>query len=171
MTSFNLQAVTQGVIFVNGIKALYKLDKLNSRVLACPLGLTKICVKNKRKLYGTQTFHKANMEDMMSVVHMTDDDFDTAVKSGKKVVVDFWAPWCGPCKMIAPIFEELSGTMGDKVTFGKINVDEQQRAASANGVTSIPSLIFFDGGKRVDTLIGAVPKQMLEAKIKQVFNI
>ena len=108
---------------------------------------------------------------MMSVVHMTDDDFDTAVKSGKKVVVDFWAPWCGPCKMIAPIFEELSGTMGDKVTFGKINVDEQQRAASANGVTSIPSLIFFDGGKRVDTLIGAVPKQMLEAKIKQVFNI
>lgn len=111
------------------------------------------------------------MEEKMSVVHMTDDDFDAAVKSGKKVVVDFWAPWCGPCRMIAPIFEELANQMGDKVTFGKINVDEQQRAASSNGVTSIPSLIFFDGGKRVDTLVGAVPKQMLEAKIKQVFSI
>jgi len=107
----------------------------------------------------------------MAVQHINDDEYDKLVKEGKPLVVDFWAPWCGPCRMIGPIFEEISSALGDKVTFAKINVDENQKAASQNGVTSIPSIIFFKDGKRIDTLIGAVPKPMLEQKIKAVFAI
>lgn len=107
----------------------------------------------------------------MAVAHLTDDDFDKTVATGKPMVVDFWAPWCGPCRMIAPIFEEIEKTLGDKVNFGKINVDDHQRTASKFGVTSIPTLIFFKDGQRIDTMVGAVPKPMLEQKIKSVFSL
>lgn len=107
----------------------------------------------------------------MAVSHFTDDDFDKAIAEKKTMVVDFWAPWCGPCKVIGPIFEELSNSFSNKIVFAKMNVDEQQRVASANGITSIPTLLFYKEGKKIDTLIGAVPKPMLESKIKTVFGI
>jgi thioredoxin 1 len=108
---------------------------------------------------------------MSEVAHVTDEELEKKIESGSPLVVDFWAPWCGPCKMVGPIIEELAGQYNGKVEFAKLNVDEHQRIAGQNGISSIPTLLFFKGGKRIDTLIGAAPKNMLEAKVKSVFDL
>jgi thioredoxin len=98
----------------------------------------------------------------------TDDNFEGEVlKSDKPVLIDFWAPWCGPCKAIGPIVEELAGQLKDSVKIMKLNVDENQKTAINYGVRSIPTLILFKDGKVLDTLIGLVPKDKLEAFAKK----
>ena len=98
----------------------------------------------------------------------TDDNFESEVlKSDKPVLIDFWAPWCGPCKTIGPIVEELAGQFKDSVKVMKLNVDENQKTASDYGVRSIPTLILFKDGKVFDTLIGLVPKTRLEEFVKK----
>jgi thioredoxin 1 len=98
----------------------------------------------------------------------TDDNFEGEVlKSDKPVLIDFWAPWCGPCKSIGPIVEELAGELKDSVKFMKLNVDENQKTAVDYGVRSIPTLILFKSGKVLDTLIGLVPKTRLEEFVKK----
>ena len=98
----------------------------------------------------------------------TDDNFEGEVlKSDKPVLIDFWAPWCGPCKAIGPIVEELAGQFKDSVKIMKLNVDENQKTASDYGVRSIPTLILFKEGKVLDTLIGLVPKTRLEEFVKK----
>ncbi|MGA2781094.1 MAG: thioredoxin [Smithella sp.] len=98
----------------------------------------------------------------------TDDNFEGEVlKSDKPVLIDFWAPWCGPCKAIGPIVEELAGEFKDSIKFMKLNVDENQKTAGDYGVRSIPTLILFKGGKVLDTLIGLVPKTRLEEFVKK----
>ena len=98
----------------------------------------------------------------------TDDNFEGEVlKSDKPVLIDFWAPWCGPCKAIGPVVEELAGELNDSVKFMKLNVDENQKTAVDYGVRSIPTLILFKGGKVLDTLIGLVPKTRLEEFVKK----
>jgi thioredoxin 1 len=98
----------------------------------------------------------------------TDDNFEGEVlKSDKPVLIDFWAPWCGPCKAIGPIVEELAGELKDSIKFMKLNVDENQKTAGDYGVRSIPTLILFKGGKVLDTLIGLVPKTRLEEFVKK----
>ena len=98
----------------------------------------------------------------------TDDNFEGEVlKSVKPVLIDFWAPWCGPCKAIGPIVEELALQLKDRVKFMKLNVDENQKTAINYGVRSIPTLILFKDGKILDTLIGLVPKDKLEAFAKK----
>jgi thioredoxin 1 len=98
----------------------------------------------------------------------TDDNFESEViKSDKPVLIDFWAPWCGPCKAIGPIVEEIAGQYKDTVKVMKLNVDDSQKTAVTFGVRSIPTLIIFKGGKVADTLIGLVPKEKLEAFIKK----
>ena len=98
----------------------------------------------------------------------TDDNFEGEVlKSVKPVLIDFWAPWCGPCKAICPIVEELAAQLKDTVKMMKLNVDESQKTAIKYGVRSIPTLILFKDGKVLDTLIGLVPKEKLEAFAKK----
>jgi len=102
------------------------------------------------------------------VTAATDDNFETEVlKSSKPVLVDFWAPWCGPCKAIGPVVEELAEQLKDSVKIMKLNVDESQKTALNYSVRSIPTLILFKEGKIFDTLIGLVPKERLETFIKK----
>ena len=98
----------------------------------------------------------------------TDDNFEGEVlKSDKPVLIDFWAPWCGPCKAIGPIVEELAGQYKDSVKMMKLNVDDNPKAAGNYGVRSIPTLILFKDGKVLDTLTGLVPRKSLEDFIKK----
>ena len=97
---------------------------------------------------------------------VTDTDFEQqVVKSELPVLVDFWAEWCMPCKMIAPIVEELSQEYDGKVDFAKLDVDSNPSTAMTYGVRSIPTLLIFKGGKPVDQIVGAVPKGALKKKI------
>lgn len=97
---------------------------------------------------------------------VSDADFDSAVlQSDKPVVVDFWAEWCGPCKMIAPALDELSSEIGD-VTIAKLNIDENSDTAMKYGIQSIPTLLMFKGGEVVDMKRGAAPKSDIEKWIK-----
>ncbi|MGN0366830.1 MAG: thioredoxin [Suilimivivens sp.] len=100
---------------------------------------------------------------------ITDNNFETEVKkSNIPVLVDFYADWCGPCKMMAPLVAQLAEAYDGKCKIGKCNVDENQELAREFRVMSIPTFIFFKDGKAVETLIGAVSKNELEVKIKQV---
>ena len=97
------------------------------------------------------------------MLHITKDNFQTeVVESDRPVVVDFWAEWCGPCRMAAPIFESLAEKHGDKIKFAKLNIDEQGELAVMNRVMSIPTFIVFDGGKAVDRMIGLSSEEELE---------
>jgi thioredoxin 1 len=99
-------------------------------------------------------------------VEVTDKTFDETIRNNQLVVVDCWAPWCGPCQMVAPIIEELAKQYAGKVLFGKLNVDENPFIAMRYGIMGIPTLLFFKNGGLVDRIVGAIPKQMLEQKIK-----
>lgn len=97
------------------------------------------------------------------IIELSDSNFDTEViKSETPVLVDFWAPWCGPCRAIAPIVEEISSSYQGKLKVGKLNVDENQQTTMKFGIRSIPTLIVFKGGKAVEQIIGAVPKGEIE---------
>ena len=99
----------------------------------------------------------------MAVGKVSDTTFDTEVlKASGPVVVDFWAEWCGPCRMIAPALEEIAGSLGDKVKIVKLNVDESPATATKYGIQSIPTLMIFKNGQMASRQIGAAPKQKLE---------
>ena len=105
----------------------------------------------------------------MKPVEITDDNFETEVtKSDKPVLIDFWAVWCGPCKLIAPIVEELAGEYDGKVKIGKLDVDSNQQTSIKYGVRSIPTLLLFKEGKLKETIIGAVPKKTIVDKLNSV---
>ncbi|MCU0412635.1 MAG: thioredoxin [Bacteroidetes bacterium] len=102
----------------------------------------------------------------MKPVEVTDSNFEAEVlKSSTPVLVDFWAEWCGPCKMIAPVVEELAKELSGKLKVGKVDVDNNQQIAMKFGIRSIPTLLVFKGGKVVDQLVGAVPKKALIDKL------
>src|SRR4030067_2254138 len=105
-----------------------------------------------------------------AVKSLTADSFDQTVKSQSLVMVDFWATWCGPCKIIAPVVEELAKEYAGKVNFAKVNTDENPDLASKFNIRGIPTLIFFKGGKVLDQVVGAVPKGQLKSKIDSLLG-
>ena len=102
---------------------------------------------------------------MGKTIELTDSNFEQTINTDKPVLVDFWAEWCGPCKMIGPIVEELAGDYDGKAVVAKLNVDENPQTAAKFGIRSIPTLLVFKGGQIVDKQIGAVPKSVLAQKL------
>lgn len=102
----------------------------------------------------------------MSIMHVTDQNFASEINEGL-VLVDFWAPWCGPCKMIAPVLEEIDVEMGNQIKIVKLNVDENPDTTKAYGVMGIPALILFKNGKMVDQVVGYQPKEALTELISK----
>jgi thioredoxin 1 len=102
------------------------------------------------------------------LAHVGDGNFaEEILKADKPALVDFWAPWCGPCKAIGPLVETLAGQYHDKLKVAKINIDDNPKTAASYGVRSIPTLLLFKEGKVFDTLVGLVPMERLEAFIKK----
>lgn len=101
------------------------------------------------------------------MIEINSANFGKEVESSDKpVLIDFWATWCGPCRLMSPVFEELSKGYEDKIRFGKLNVDENQDIAARYGVMSIPTLVMFNKGMEVDRIVGFTPKPALKAKIE-----
>ena len=108
------------------------------------------------------------MADSKNVLHLTDSSFDTEVlKSNVPVLVDFWAPWCGPCRAIAPVVGEIADVYAGRLKVGKINVDEDNRVASMHNITAIPTLLIIKNGQVVDQIVGAVAKAKLIEKLER----
>lgn len=101
-------------------------------------------------------------------VEVNDGNLDSFVKKYRNVVIDCWAPWCGPCLMIAPVIEELAKELKGKVVFGKLNVDENQHTAMKYRIMSIPTLLVFKDGRIIDRIIGAMPKEMLLQNLRRL---
>ncbi|MCD1295342.1 thioredoxin [Methanocella sp. CWC-04] len=109
-------------------------------------------------------------ETSQYVKEATDSDFDQIIKGNHIVLVDCWAPWCGPCRILAPTIEALAKDYGDKVAFYKLNTDENPRVSNDFRIRSIPTIFIFVDGKLADTIIGAVPRQYIEGKLKPLLS-
>jgi len=108
---------------------------------------------------------------MSKPIHINDDRFETEVLQAEQtVIVDFWATWCGPCKMIAPILEEIAGEYDNRVKVVKIDVDANAATAGKYNIMSIPSLLFFKNGEMVDQVVGAIPKAQLTSRLEKVLE-
>jgi thioredoxin 1 len=103
----------------------------------------------------------------MAAVHLTEENFDEAINSGKVVLVDFWAEWCGPCRMVGPIVDKLAADYGDKAIIAKVNVDDHGSLAARFGIQSIPNLKVFKNGVEVGNIVGAAPEPTLRAAVDQ----
>ncbi len=104
-------------------------------------------------------------------LEVTDSSFEKDVlESGKPAMVDFWATWCGPCRMVAPTVEEIANEYGDQAVIAKVDVDNNQEVAAEYGIRNIPTILFFKDGKVVDKVVGVAPKSQLEQKLKAMMN-
>ena len=137
--------------------------------------LERIRLKKLKEMLKRQALkEKKTVEKQRKIIdkplELTDSTFTEFVQNNPFVVVDCWAPWCGPCLMVAPIIEELAKEYAGKIVFGKLNVDENPITASRYQIMSIPTLLVFRNGKLVATIIGAMPKEMLEARITRFLH-
>ena len=129
--------------------------------------LKRIREKKLRELMKKASETKEKKLASNKRIELTDAKFREMIQNHPLVVVDCWAPWCAPCRMVAPILEELAREYAGRISFGKLNVDENQSVALEHQIMSIPTLLVFKNGKLVDRIIGAIPKKILEPKITQ----
>ncbi|RMH71253.1 MAG: thioredoxin [Gemmatimonadetes bacterium] len=116
-------------------------------------------------------FSKGQRDETHVAVTVTDDSFETDVlKSDIPVLVDFWAPWCGPCRMVGPIVEELAAEYQHKIKVCKLNTDDNPQTPQKFGIRGIPTLIFFKNGEEIDRVVGALPKPALKNKFDEVLD-
>ena len=109
---------------------------------------------------------------MSEPIHVTDEAFEKAVlKNNRPVIVDFWAPWCGPCKVVDPMLKKISHEMGDKLVVAKVNTDENPKWASQYGVQGIPTMLFIFGGKIIHRQVGALSERMLREAVTQFMEV
>jgi len=113
---------------------------------------------------------KEGGEKLSKPIEVTDENFDEVINKSELVVIDCWAPWCMPCRMLAPVIDELARDYAGKVVFGKLNTDENRETVMRFGIMSIPTLLIFKNGKLVDKIIGAVPRQFIETKLSAYMN-
>src|SRR5512133_1540052 len=111
---------------------------------------------------------KASMQNISVPVSLTDVNFKEEVLKYAYLLVDFWAPWCGPCRMVSPVIEQLAKDYAGRIVFAKVNVDENQSIAKSFAIQSIPKMIIFKNGKVFDVITGALPKAQIEIKLKQL---
>ena len=125
--------------------------------------LNDIMARKKKELIA-KTQQESN-SNISSPITLTDFNFNQTVEKYPLIVVDFWAPWCGPCRMVSPIIVQLANELAGKVIFGKVNVDENPRIASTFGIQSIPTISIFKNGRAVDGFVGAASKSQMRSKI------
>lgn len=134
-----------------------KLEKIRKRKLEKMMDRSSIKKEDK----------KISSKNMGKPIDLTDETFTKYVNDNTFVVIDMWAPWCGPCRIVSPIIEELAKDYVGKIAFGKLNVDNNRKRATQYGIMSIPTLLVFKNNKLVDKVIGAMPRRMLEPRITQ----
>ncbi|EZQ01828.1 MULTISPECIES: thioredoxin [Acidianus] len=131
--------------------------------------LEKILMNKFKQIVSNKDTMQEEKKGSGEVAHLDKLNFDQFIKSHGVVVVDFWAEWCAPCLMLAPIMEELAKDYPN-VAFGKVNSDENQEISARYGVMSLPTILFFKNGEPVDEVIGAVPREEIEIRIKQLLE-
>jgi thioredoxin 1 len=110
---------------------------------------------------------KSSMSNIKGPIILTDSNFTSEVSKYPIILVDFWAPWCGPCRIVSPIIEQLANEYAGTVVFGKLNIDENQMVATSFGIQSIPTMMILKNGRVVDVLVGALPRGQIQMKLKQ----
>lgn len=123
----------------------------------------------QRKMAELQKALASNtaMSSIKEPITLTNSNFKNEVSKYPILLIDFWAPWCGPCRMISPMIEQLAREYTGKVVFGKVNIDENRMITQSFGIQSIPTMIIFKNGKAVDIIVGAIPKVQLEIRLHQ----
>lgn len=131
--------------------------------------LEEIRAKKLQAYWGDMKPPSVTLERKMPIspIEISDKNFASIIQDYDFLVVDCWAPWCGPCRMLSPVIDELAREYEGKVVFGKLNTDENRGVATKFGIMSIPTLLFIKNGKLVDTIIGAVPREVIESKLRK----
>lgn len=129
--------------------------------------LERIKREKIRDMLRNATLEKMVKSIVNKPIEVTDSTFREIIQANKLVVVDCWAAWCGPCRMVGPIIDELANDYSGKIVFGKLNVDQNKEVAMNYHVMSIPTLLVFKDGKLIDQIVGALPRHVLEPKLTQ----
>lgn len=125
-------------------------------------------IRQRKMQQLTERASKGSAAELMGeTFKVTDADFEAQLSKHELILVDFWAPWCGPCRMVAPIIEDLAQAYAGRVAFGKLNTDENPQTALRFRVMSIPTMILFKEGRPVDMMVGAAPRQQIEAMMRK----
>ncbi len=125
----------------------------------------------KQKLLKKLMSQMSSIQSYDEPVTLTDDTFDDFISKNENVVVDCWAEWCYPCRVVSPIVDELAKKYRGKIAFAKLNVDENQLTAMQYGIMSIPTLLIFKNGQLVDQIVGALPKKLIEVNILRALGV